>query len=161
MTDVTPLSLEEQRLIAQREKWREERAARRAASANGHHRAADAPPLDGTVVPSMPAGLSATRRWVRKVQDLYAQRKVTSAELTECRRSASTVADLYRAGADLRKAEAAIRAAEAQEKMADILASVEHGGAAVALLARLREMPGETRALPFRRATPLPKPEGA
>ena len=44
-------------------------------------------------------------------------------------------------------------------RMADTLASLEHGGTAVALLARLREMPGESRPLPFRRV--LPKPEGA
>jgi hypothetical protein len=42
--------------------------------------------------------------------------------------------------------------------MADTLASLEHGGPAVALLTRLREMPGESKPLPFRRLAAMPKP---
>jgi hypothetical protein len=42
-----------------------------------------------------------------------------------------------------------------------MLAQLEHGGAAAMLLARQRELPGKSKPLPFRRITPLPKPEGA
>jgi hypothetical protein len=72
------------------------------------------------------------------------------------RRSAGTVGDLYRVGADLRKAEAALRAAEAQERMADVLAQVEHGAGAFVLLERLKNGvdTGPRRPLPGVRSLP-------
>jgi hypothetical protein len=109
------------------------------------------PSPTGYRVPPVPGGLSAIRKWVRQQHDAYSRRDLAVPELNECRNTMRALNDSYRASADLRKAEAAIRAAEAQERMADVLAQVEHGGAAVALLARLREMPGESRPLPFRR----------
>ncbi len=77
------------------------------------------------------------------------------------RRSASSVGDLYRVGAELRKAEAAIRSAEAQERMAAALAAVEHGGAAVMLLARLQDSltEGRRRPLPGRVLATVPQPQ--
>ena len=146
-----PLSVEELRLLAEREKNRQDKVAQRARKATEHAASAMAPNPNGYVVPSVPAGLSAIRKWLRQQHDAYSQRRLGVFELTECRRTMASLADSYRASADLRKAEAAIRAAEAQERMADVLAQVEHGGAAVALLARLRELPGEARRpLPWR-----------
>ena len=72
--------------------------------------------------------LAAIRKWVRQCHDAYSRRAIGPAELTEIRRSASSVGDLYRTGVELRKAAAALRAAQAQERMADALAAVEHGG---------------------------------
>jgi hypothetical protein len=127
---------EEQRLEAQRETWRVERAGRRQRQAEERARAADQP---GTVpTPPMPAGLRAMRRWLRRRHDAYERGEITSARLAEQRRTVSALGDTYRVGAELRKAEAAIRAAEAQERMAELLASFEHGGAVVGLLASLR-----------------------
>lgn len=86
--------------------------------------------------------------------DAYSHRKITLLELTEMRRSVSTQAETYKAGAIVRQSFAAMRAAEAQEKMAEVLASVEHGGAAVMLLSRLREGLTDGRARPLPRAVP-------
>jgi transposase-like protein len=109
----------------------------------------------------MPAGLSQIRKWVRQAHDAYSARRIGPLELTEIRRSASSVGDLYRTGAELRKAEAALRAAQAQERMAEALAAVEHGGAAVMLLARLQESltDGRRRPLPGRMHSLSPAPE--
>ncbi len=74
------------------------------------------------------------------------QRRVSPIELMEMRRSMSAVLETFKIQALMTQAKAAIRAAHAQERMADTLASLEHGGAGVALLARLRDMPGESRA---------------
>lgn len=156
-----PLSAAELRLLARREQRTEAKRRERARKTEEHAALAMRPNAEGYVVPPVPAGLSAIRKWVRAQHDAYSQRRLGVFELTECRRTMGALADSYRASADLRKAEAAVRAAEAQERMADVLASFEHGGAAVALLARLREMPGESKPLPFRRVTVLPKPEGA
>jgi hypothetical protein len=84
--------------------------------------------------------------------DAYERGEITSAKLAEARRSASSVGDLYRVGADIRKAEAAIRAAVAQERMAETLAAVEHGGAALLMLSRLQEGLADGR----RRPLPIP-----
>jgi hypothetical protein len=113
----------------------------------------------------MPAGLSALRKWVRQAHDAYSRREIGPFELTEIRRSAASVGDLYRTGAELRKAEAATRAAVAQERMADALAAVEHGGAALLMLSRLQEglTEGKRRPLPGRvlGSLPLAGPEPA
>jgi hypothetical protein len=135
--------------LIERAKKADDKKAQRARQATERATAALAPNPDGYVVPPMPAGLSAIRKWLRAAHDRYSARQIGPLELTEIRRSASSVGDLYRTGAELRKAEAAIRAAQAQERMAEVLASVEHGGAAVMLLARLREGLDEGRSRPL------------
>jgi len=65
-------------------------------------------------------------------------------------------------GADLRKAEAAIRAAQAQERMAEVLAAVEHGGTALLMLARLQDSltDGRRRPIPGAARVPIAPPAG-
>jgi len=152
VTDGTPLSQGELRLLAQREKRAQDKRNERARQATERATAALAPNPGGYVVPSMPSGLSGIRRWVRLVHDAYSRREVGVMELAEVRRSASTLGDLYRVGAEIRKAEAAIRGAQAQERMAEVLASVEHGGAALLMLSRLHDglAEGKRRPLPGR-----------
>ena len=136
---------------AQRELWRLERAIARLREKH--------PEAARRKIPPMPAGLPALGRWLRETFNLWSVGRITKAELAEVRRHTATAFDRYRTGAEVRKSKAALRAAEAQERMADVLASLEHGGPAVALLARLREMPGETRPLPFRRSMPTTPPQ--
>ena len=143
------LTTAELRQLANREKRTQDKRAERARKAEERAAAAVAPNPDGYVVPPMPAGLSAIRKWLRAAHDRYSARQIGPLELAEIRRSATSVGDLYRVGADLRKAEAAIRAAEAQERMAEALAAVEHGGAALMLLTRLQESLGEGRRRPL------------
>jgi hypothetical protein len=159
------LNTQELRKLAEREKKAQDKREERARKATERAVAALAPNPDGYVIPKMPAGLSAIRKWVREAHDAYSERKIGPLELAEIRRSASSVGELYRTGAELRKAEAAMRAAQAQEQMAAALAAVEHGGAAVMLLARLQEsltdgrrrpLPGRVHALP----TGPPEPAG-
>jgi hypothetical protein len=156
--DPAPASLNaaELRRLAEREKDRQDKQAQRARTATEKAVAALAPNASGYVVPPMPDSLTAIRRWVRRAHDAYSRREIGPFELTEIRRSATSIGDLYRAGADLRKAEAAIRAAQAQERMAEVLAAVEHGGTALLMLSRLqdglstgkhRPIPGSARAL--------------
>jgi hypothetical protein len=64
----------------------------------------------------MPAGLRKLRRWLRACQDLYAQGHLTKDELNEARRSATTQAELSKAGAIVRQSRAAMVAAEAQRR---------------------------------------------
>jgi hypothetical protein len=97
----------------------------------------------------MPAGPWRIRQWVRQAHDAYSRRLIGPLELAEIRRSAATVGELYRVSADLRKAEAAIRAAQAQERMAEVLAAVEHGGTALLMLARLQESLADGRRRPI------------
>jgi hypothetical protein len=158
VSDTPPLSTTELRLLAEREKNAQDKRAQRARNATEKAAAALAPNPTGYVVPPMPAGLSAIRKWVRRAHDAYSRRAIGPLELAEIRRSASSVGDLYRTGADMRKAEAAIRAAQAQEQMAAALAAVEHGGAALVLLQRLqngltdgprRPLPAAGRVLPM------------
>ncbi len=153
----SPLTTAELRRLAKREQETQRKRRQRASQATERAKQALALNPNGYTVPKMPAGLSAIRKWVRKAHDAYSRRAIGPFELTEIRRSASAVGDLYRTGAELRKAEAALRAAQAQERMAEALAAVEHGGAAVMLLARLQEsltegkrrpLPGVVRALP-------------
>jgi hypothetical protein len=148
------LTLEERRLLAQREAWRQQKRQQREAKANEHEAAADQP--GDFTMPPMPAGLSAIRRWVRSAHDAYERHLITSARLAEARRSAGAVGDLYRVGAELRKAAAAERAAEAQERMASALAAVEHGGPAFLLLIRLQEALSEGRRRPLPGARVMP-----
>lgn len=151
------LTADELRRLANRERDTQWKRKRRAELAATHAKAALAPNPTGYVVPDMPSGLSAIRKWVRQAHDAYSRRQIGPFELTEIRRSAASLGDLYRAGAEIRKAEAALRGAQAQERMAEALAAVEHGGAAVMLLARLQEsltdgrrrpLPGRVHALP-------------
>lgn len=149
---VDALTTAELRLLAEREKDTQQKRRRRAVLAEERAKAALAKNPDGYVVPEMPAGLGAIRKWVRQAHDAYSRRAIGPLELTEIRRSASSVGDLYRTGAELRKAEAALRAAQAQERMAEALAAVEHGGTALVMLARLQESltDGRRRPLPGR-----------
>ena len=162
MTDepVNPLTTLELRRLAKRERETQRKRRQRARLAQDRAKAALAPNPGGFTVPSMPAGLSAIRQWVRRAHDAYSKREIGPFELAEIRRSASSVGDLYRTGAELRKAETALRAAQAQERMAEALAAVEHGGAAVMLLARLQESltDGRRRPLPGR-VHQLPSPQ--
>lgn len=102
-------------------------------------------------IPAPPGALARLPSWLRGVHVDWVDGNVSPNELRECREMVASLTSIHRAKADLRRARAAERAAMAQERMADVLASFEYGGAAVALLARLREMPGETRPLSFRR----------
>src|SRR5262245_59495683 len=144
------LTPDELKRLAERERWRQDKARRRALRRQELEGQQAAPPGSVYVMPKMPAGLSALRRWLRNCHDAYSRGELTGHGLNEARRSAGALGDLYRAGAEIRKADAAIRASEAQERMAEVLASVEHGGAAVMLLARLQESlaDGKRRPLP-------------
>jgi vacuolar-type H+-ATPase subunit I/STV1 len=149
---VDALTTAELRRLAKREQEKQQKRRQRARKATDHAKAALAPNPTGYVVPEMPAGLSAIRKWVRQAHDAYSRRQIGPFELTEIRRSASSIGDLYRAGSEIRKAEAALRAAQAQERMAEALAAVEHGGTALVMLARLQESltDGKRRPLPGR-----------
>ena len=114
------------------------------------------PAPNGYIVPPVPAGLLAIRKWLRRQHDAYSRRQLTGPELNECRHTMRVITDSYRASAEVRKSEAVLRAAEAQEHMADVLAQVEHGSAAFVLLERLkhevdtgprRPLPGVRRAV--------------
>jgi hypothetical protein len=152
------LNTRELRKLAEREKKAQDKRAERARTATERATAALAPNPDGYVVPKMPAGLSAIRKWVREAHDAYSARQIGPLELTEIRRSASSVGDLYRTGAELRKAEAAIRAAQAQERLVETLAALEHGGAALAMLVKLQDglTDGRRRPLPGRVLSAVP-----
>ncbi len=147
--------------LIERAKKADDKKAQRARQAVERATAALAPNPDGYVVPKMPAGLTAQRRWLRDGHDAYSHRRITLLELTEMRRSVSTQAETYKAGAIVRQSFAAERAAMAQERMADVLASVEHGGAAVMLLSRLREGLTDGRTRPLPRAVPMRLPPPA
>jgi hypothetical protein len=90
------------------------------------------------------------RRWLRGRPDAFERGAILSARLTEERRTVSTLSETYRVAADLRWAAAAERAAVAQERMAELLAAVEHGGTALLMLSRLQEglVNGPRRPLP-------------
>lgn len=156
MTD-RELNTDELRALAHREQRTQAKRRERARKAEETARQAMVPSPTGYRVPEVPAGPSALRKWIRHQHNAYSRRDLAVPELDQCRHTFRVLMDSYRASAELRKAEAAIRAAEAQERMADVLAQVEHGGVAVALLQRLREMPGEgRRPLPTYRQPSLP-----
>src|SRR6266516_1092911 len=90
-----PLDPAELRVLASRERERVGRAERRARSAQEHAQAALAPNASGYVVPRMPAGLTAQRKWLRVQQDAYHRRRISIIELTECRRAVSVQAETY------------------------------------------------------------------
>jgi len=151
--------------LAARENAAERQRRSRSSRDEARAIAAMAPNPDNYRVPKMPRNIKGLRIWMAKAHDEYSgnvtgQRRVSPIELMEMRRSMTAVLETYKISALVRQARAAIRQAEATERLADALSSMEHGGAAVALLARLREMPGETRPLPFRRLTPVPKSTG-
>ena len=152
MTEPGGLNVEELQVLARRQRETEAKRERRARQAKERARAALAANPGGYVVPPMPAGLTKQRRWLRAGHDAYSARKITLLELHEMRRSVSTQADTYKAGAVVGQSFAAERAAAAQERMADVLAAHEHGGTAVMLLARLQESltEGKRRPLPGR-----------
>ena len=159
----TPLNTAELRLLADRERNAQAQRESRARRAKERAAATLAKNPSGYIVPPMPAGLRAQRQWLRAGHDAYSHRQITHTELTEMRRSVSVQAETYKAGAVVRGSFAQDRAAVAQEKMADALALVEHGGAAVALLARLREglASGVRRPLPGMRSISPPPSEPA
>lgn len=144
--------------LIERAKKADDKKAQRARQAVERATAALAPNPDGYVIPKMPAGLSAIRKWVREAHDAYSERRIGPLELTEIRRSASSVGELYRTGAELRKAEAAIRSAEAQERLVETLAALEHGGTALAMLVKLQDglTDGRRRPLPGRVLNAVP-----
>jgi len=151
------LTTDELRLLANRQKAAEDKRQQRATRAQERAQQAIAPNPNGYVVPPMPAGLRAQRRWLRDGHDAYSARRIGILELTEMRRSVSAQAETYKAGAVVRQSFAALRSAMATERMAEVLASVEHGGAALMLLSRLqdgigngqrRPLPGVRTALP-------------
>jgi hypothetical protein len=147
--DISPLTTAELRRLAARAADAERQRKKRAREAMEKAAAAVSPNPDGYVVAPMPGGLSPLRRWVREAHNAYSERKIGPLELAEIRRSATALGELYRVGADLRKAEAAIRAAQAQERMAEVLAAVEHGGTALLMLARLQDSLAEGRRRPI------------
>src|SRR4030095_15523486 len=57
----------------------------RARKAREHAAAAMQPASNGYIVPPVPAGLSATRKWLRRQHDAYSRRQLTGPELNECR----------------------------------------------------------------------------
>lgn len=136
--------------LIERAKKADDKKAQRARQAVERATAALAPNPSGYRVPDMPAGLTAQRRWLRDGHNAYSRREIGLLELTEMRRSVSTQAETYKAGAIVRQSFAAERSAVAQERMAEVLASVEHGSGAVLLLSRLREgqLEGRGRPLP-------------
>jgi hypothetical protein len=148
------VATEEEARMKLRLKWQRQKQRQRERAEEVRGRVADK--RGSATVPAVPEGLKATRTWLRLVHDLYSARRVTSQELQECRRTAQSIGDLHRVGADLRKAEAALRSAAAAEQMAQTLARVEHGEAAILMLERLRE--GVTTDGPRR---PLPRPRAA
>jgi hypothetical protein len=163
MTDTpaeAPLNVRELKLLAQREQRTQRKRDQRRRKAEEHAEQAMRPSPTGYRVGAVPAGPSAMRRWIRDQHNAYSRRDLAVPELDQCRHTFRVLMDSYKATAELRRAEAALRAAEAQEKMADILASVEHGSVAVALLQRLREMPddGARRPLPTWRQPAMPAP---
>jgi hypothetical protein len=107
------------------------------------------------IVPAMPTALARLPEWFTYVVDAYGRGELTVDQVRECRRNAATYGDIHRAMADVKKADAQMKAAQAQERMAEVLAAFEHGGPAVAMLARLQEglSDGTPRALPGRRAS--------
>src|SRR5262245_2415542 len=161
-SEAPPLTTEELRRLAAREAMAQRQRDSRARKALEKAAAAVAPNPGGYTVPPMPAGLWRIRQWVRQAHDAYSARRIGPLELAEIRRSASSVGELYRTSADLRKAEAAIRAAVAQERMAAVLAAVEHGGIALLLLQRLQSglTEGPRRPLPNAHVMPTPPPSG-
>lgn len=114
------------------------------------------PPCPPMVIPSMPARGGDIQAWVRMLTDGYMLGAVEAEKLREARRSAACVWEGERTKADVKRAEAAMVAAQAQERMGEVLAAFEHGGPAVAMLARLQEgvetkrrraLPGRVKAL--------------
>jgi hypothetical protein len=146
------LTVDELKRVAQRERNRINQQRHRAAQATAHAAAALLPNPSGYVVPPVPAGLHKLRKWVRSCHDAYSQRRIGVTELAEVRRSASALGDLYKAGAEVRRSEAALRSAAAQEQLVASLQALEHGGAAVMLLAQLQQglAEGKRRPLPGR-----------
>lgn len=153
------LTVDELRLLAHRERNAQKQRDSRRRRAEERAQVALMPNAGGFVIPKMPGTLRGIRKWLRLGHDAYSERKIGVVELAEMRRSASAQGEMYHTGAEIRKGEAAIRAAEAQERMADTLAAVEHGGHALLMLSRLQEglSSGQRRPIPSR-LTPLPSP---
>jgi hypothetical protein len=149
---------QELRKLVERAKKADDKKAQRARQAVERATAALAPNPEGYVVPSMPAGLTAQRRWLRDGHDAYSARRITLLELTEMRRSVSTQAETYKAGAIVRQSFAAERSAMAQERLVETLAALEHGGAALAMLVKLQDglTDGRRRPLPGRVLAAVP-----
>jgi hypothetical protein len=157
MTEPAPPPLDTDALdaLARRQQDTERKRVERAEAAKARALAADVPAV--ATLRKMPASPRDIRRWLREAYDQYEAGQRTSARLEQARAHARAVCDVFRASAELRKATAAIRSAEAQERMAELLAAVEHGGAVVGLLASLRSGDG-LLAGPRR---PLPRPTTA
>jgi hypothetical protein len=153
MTEPT-LTTAELKLLAQRERKAQDKRAWRERKAQERAQSALAPNPGGYVTPRAPVHPGKLRKWLRDRHQDYAQRRIGIVELTECRRTAAGIGDLHKAESTVRGADAALRAAEAQERIADALGSLEHGGAAAMFLARLRGPDG----LYSGQRRPLPRP---
>jgi hypothetical protein len=154
-----PLTAEELRRVALRERDRRRKQTQRARLVKERAREAVKPNASGYQVPPMPGGLAEIRRWVRSCHDAYSRREIGPIELGEARKSAAAVGELYKVGAEIRKSQAALRSAEAQEKLADSLLEIQHGGVAMLMLARLQSALTEGKQRPLPRApSSLPTP---
>jgi hypothetical protein len=144
------LNTAELRLLADREKKAQDKRQERARRAKEHAKAAALPNPSGYVVPPMPGRIPKLRVWYRQQHDAFSQRQLGPLELAEVRRSFTTMLDSYKAAAFVRTSHAAVRSAMATERMAEILAAVEHGGTALLMLSRLQEglVNGPRRPLP-------------
>jgi hypothetical protein len=118
--------------LTQCDKWRLEKHRQRVEQKRLRQRLDEERRGRGVTLSSMPGGLSEIRRWVRTAQDAFSVGVLTQQQLAEARRSAQTVAELY-------KASSIIRQAQAQEDMIRLLSEIDHGGAAVALLEQMRQ----------------------
>lgn len=108
------------RLLVQREQARLRQARSRARRAQERVAAASKPNATGYVIPRCPLGLRNIRRWVidrhrdrATIDKATGMRRISTPELAECRTTARTLMDSYRASADVRRAKAMLKAAEA------------------------------------------------
>lgn len=109
------------------------------------------PFLGSFVVPPIPADLGDQQEWHRFVADAYLRGEVDEDTMGKVRVIFRDQRDAFRVAYEGDKARAALRIADSQERMADVLASLEHGGAAVVMLQRLAEgVAGRRRPLPSR-----------
>jgi len=128
----------ELKLLADREKARQDKAAQRRRRAEEHAQQVAQPHPSGYRVGPVPAGLSRLRKWYRRQHNAFSDRKLSQPELRECGFTFGKLVDSY-------KASAAIRSAEAAEATVRVLERLEHGQAATVLLEQLQRSLAEKR----------------
>jgi len=96
-------------------------------------------PMDPALLPRVPRRLDRRIDWLTDRFHDATEGRIAWPLYQECRRVAASLSDIDRAAADVRRSEAAVEAAQAQTRMAEVLAQVEHGGAALVMLQRLQE----------------------